>query len=347
MYSVQDLEKNEYFAEILKNTAIENILDPLTGLITRNVFSGYVEELIKKNQEFALCIIDLDNFKMVNDNYGHHIGDLVLIDISETLRKYMGDDGIVARYGGDEFIFTYQKEVSYDAIHKFFEDFYRSKVLRRNLLVGGINIFMTATTGCATYPYDGKNYDDLFAKADKTLYRGKFKGRNCFIIYVEDKHKDIDVKKMISSDLYTIFYNLNNKFENATSELNKFRNSVIYLKSEKKFSTILYVNKNNDLIDLETSINYGKINLSQIMASRNLYSTNATLKLKEIDKDVYLQLKHLNIQSLLIQTIKKRHNIYGYLIMAESRINRLWQPEDEALLFFFSTLIANYFNDTK
>ena len=197
------LEKDLYKYDVFKDKKIEYLLDPLTGILTRGSFEELVKELISKNITFTLCMVDLDNFKLVNDNFGHHIGDECLKELANRLVNAVCDDGLCGRFGGDEFIFVLFGEGSYDSSYDRVSLIYKeSDVVRSTYSLNNINIFVTATMGCASFPKDALDYDDLFIKTDKALYRGKTKGRNCYIVYVHEKHKDIDVKMKSTSTIH-------------------------------------------------------------------------------------------------------------------------------------------------
>ena len=347
MYKLEELRKYQFFDDLLNNNDLSNILDPLTGVVLRNHLFDYVKVLIKNNTPFSLGIMDLDNFKSVNDNYGHQVGDLVLIDVAEGLRKALIDKGIVARFGGDEFVFIYFGGNDYDNLHNLLDRFYDGSVIRKNLRLGDLSLFVTATTGICDFPGNAKNYDDLFVKADKTLYRGKSKGRNCFIIYVEKKHANIDVTKLITTDLYTLLYNLNFKFDHSCSFFDKMRNCANYLITTKKISNFYYVDKDDIMHDVEKGTEIFNIRFEKVMNHENIFKLNDITKIQAIDKDVYEKLHSLNILSILIIRIKNVKEHLGYVIFAEDKINRLWQVEDEASLFFFATIIKNYLVSNK
>ena len=115
MYTVQDLKKYDYFKDI----DIKYALDSLTGVLTRANILGFANYLVENNKEFMMGILDIDNFKLVNDNYGHKIGDGCLQQIGEGLANYVGNEGLVGRFGGDEFIIIWLKGTSYDDVHAY------------------------------------------------------------------------------------------------------------------------------------------------------------------------------------------------------------------------------------
>ena len=176
-------------------------IDELTKVYTRDVIFSYMDLLISKNQTFTICILDVDNFKYVNDGYGHKVGDRALYEISRRMERIVDDKGIVGRYGGDEFLVVIPGDVEYDTVWNNLHDLLECT---KNLKSKDLNdINMTVTIGSSRFPKDSTNLDGLFELADKALYRGKMKGRNCFIIYLPEKHANINLKterdKFVSS----------------------------------------------------------------------------------------------------------------------------------------------------
>ena len=86
-------------------------VDELTKVFKRDVIVSYVEKLISENIPFDISILDVDNFKYVNDGYGHLVGDKALIEIAKRIEELLGDQGVVGRYGGDEFIMVAPNKV--------------------------------------------------------------------------------------------------------------------------------------------------------------------------------------------------------------------------------------------
>ena len=223
MYTKEELIQYPYFAEKLKETGPDSLLDQLTGLISRGHILWFAQWLIEQRIPFSFAMLDLDNFKFINDTYGHHVGDQVLVHVAEDLAAYLAGFGLAGRFGGDEFLIINLRDVTYDANKAFFIGMYDGKVLRKNIRLEECNPFITGTIGCAIYPKDAADYNGLFELIDKTLYRGKSKGRNCHIIYVEEKHRDIVIRQIARHGMYTTFSGLLRQFEFAPGLVNKLR----------------------------------------------------------------------------------------------------------------------------
>ncbi len=174
--------------------------DSLTKLLTKDEIINKAKSFIDNNVNFLLMIIDIDNFKSFNDNFGHMFGDIVLVETAASLKKYLKNRGRKGRIGEDKFMVNIEHNDNYDEIHKVCTNVRAAIANISNHNIKQVKI--TATVGCAHFPKDADNFDLLFNKADTALVRGKNKGRNCFIIFDESKcgvvHED-DVKDNITS----------------------------------------------------------------------------------------------------------------------------------------------------
>ncbi len=180
--------------------------DYLTGVLTKAEITKLAISAVdeKKTQNITLAIIDIDYFKKVNDVYGHMKGDEVLKKVASIIRQEVQDDGLVGRFGGDEFLVlfydAYDMEYMRERLRSIRTGVASSSVTADN----GEKISLTLSIGCAAYPKDANNYEDLFFLADFALYRAKEKGRNRYIIYNGEKHgslEDIRNARMGTSQL--------------------------------------------------------------------------------------------------------------------------------------------------
>lgn len=152
--------------------------DPLTGLRNRDGVSEQVNALLEEANEGTFFIMDMDNFKSVNDTYGHIEGDRVLVRFSGALKKAVDGNDIVARLGGDEFVvFSPGYMDKYEVKAK------AQRIVRqieRALVAPGRLLRVTVSMGIARAPHDGVTYEALYGNADKALYAMKSDGKNGF-----------------------------------------------------------------------------------------------------------------------------------------------------------------------
>ncbi|MCR5112823.1 MAG: GGDEF domain-containing protein [Acholeplasmatales bacterium] len=325
---------NDYFKEIVVDYdgfKVDATLDSLTKVLLRNYIVDYAKFLIKNNKPFSFQIIDLDNFKLINDNYGHAMGDAILIDFAQRLQNAVGNKGLVGRYGGDEFIIVTPNVADYDDVHSYITSlFYGDKApLRSWYKIGDLKTFMTGTIGSASYPNDSSNFDDLFVNADKALYRGKQKGRNCFIVYVESKHKDINVNNRNKHALYSTFSGVMDVINDSKTFEDAILNVNDYLIESLKISGFHY-EKINSSFDEEVHL---RLDDKLILTLGH----KETEKFK--DPGLFNYMNDLPALSLLTHKISVNNKDYGYILMYENKIQRIWQDEDITLIMVIARLL--------
>ncbi len=340
MYTVNSFDQYPELKNIIKKHGIKNFLDPLTKTIMRGHIMNFIESLIKEKRQFSLIIMDIDNFKYINDNYGHHIGDLVLTETAKNIIDAVGDTGIVGRFGGDEFIIVDFVHNDYDSMHSYLVDFYEIPCVspfRRYVKVEDVNLFITGTIGTANFPNNSTDFDDLFSKADKALYRGKMKGRNCFIIYVHEKHKDIDISKLMKEPIQNSIYNLFQMFDE--------RNDISYLKNESfnyikkilKISDILFINRDR-VLDFNDSIVVSDI--EDFLDDMNVGVYNSVTEICEKSEDMERFISNTGLVSVLISKVMFKGECYGYVVFGDKSVLRIWQNDDVALAVAESRLLG-------
>ncbi|MDQ7055372.1 MAG: bifunctional diguanylate cyclase/phosphodiesterase [Persephonella sp.] len=159
--------------------------DPLTDLYNRRTFEDFlryeISRVKRKNHRFSLIMIDLDNFKYINDTYGHQIGDIVLKSVADILEKSVREGDLVARIGGDEFVILLSEtnlELAVKIAERLRENLEKNKIctLNRNI------ISVHASFGVVEYPTHGRDKEELMMIVDNALYRAKDLGKN--IVYV-------------------------------------------------------------------------------------------------------------------------------------------------------------------
>ncbi|HMC29749.1 MAG TPA: sensor domain-containing diguanylate cyclase [Candidatus Angelobacter sp.] len=187
----ENLLTREYANEGLLRFAFT---DYLTGLRTRGYFEQQLELEFKraerKEQKFALLMIDIDHFKQVNDTFGHHIGDQLLRDVTSILMKDMREVDTVARYGGEEFVIILPETTQSGAI--YVAQRLRRAVEQAKFFAGSPHTVqhLTISIGVAVYDTDAQFKRDLIEFADAALYAAKHEGRNRVICYSELAKKE-------------------------------------------------------------------------------------------------------------------------------------------------------------
>ena len=341
MYKIEQLIKYRYYAELIKKMGLNNITDSLTGLILRPYMLGFARKLMEEKIPFSFMMLDLDNFKFVNDTYGHSAGDGVLKGVSAALMEYMDGYGVVGRFGGDEILIIDLKHITYDEKKAFINEMYTGeKVLRINYRLKGCSPFVTGTIGCATYPDDATDFDELFSKIDKTLYRGKTKGRNCYIIYVEEKHKNIEIKKMARHGICKVMQSMIRQVELVPGANNKFHSVLPLLMDEIRISDLYYINKHNKMhAVLNSDFCENVPDIGRVMKD-DIYHTNDISTLEEITPMFFDVLKKHSIETVLIVRMGMQQETDGYIVCAEPRSRRIWQEDECAMIYLLAKLIS-------
>ena len=169
---------------VAANKKLEKLssIDTLTGLASRCAFEKQIEIVVSQAQRhkqlFALLFVDLDNFKIINDTLGHHVGDQLLKEVSKRMRKLLRKNDFIARLGGDEFAAILQN------IPNESNAGYAAKKLltafEQPFIIDGKENFVTGSIGIACYPRAGEDVETIVRNADIAMYRAKDAGRNNF-----------------------------------------------------------------------------------------------------------------------------------------------------------------------
>ncbi len=154
--------------------------DSLTRLYNRTEYVNTIERKIKSaeryKEHFGLILVDIDFFKLINDEYGHNVGDIILKKFAQVLKSDIRDDDFIARWGGEEFIIiaNYAKEKELETL---------AKKLKKKILETDFSpvLRLTASFGLTTYK-EGDTSDTLFKRVDNVLYKAKQNGRNRYEI---------------------------------------------------------------------------------------------------------------------------------------------------------------------
>ena len=341
VYTEADLRRYPFFDRIPDRIRPGEMLDPLTGVVSRGYMLDFARSLIAEGTPFSFSIIDLDNFKYINDTYGHRAGDLVLMDIAGKLAAHTKGYGVVGRYGGDELLLINFRDVTYDERKAFFEELYGpSDVLRKEIAIDDFSIFVTATAGCVACPGDAGNYDDLFMKMDKVLYRGKDKGRNCYIIYVEEKHRDLEIRKIARRGIQANMQSIIRRLESGNSFESRLQTLWPFLKSELRLSAMYYVDREGILHDpADPGIVREVKDISDLM-TEEIFADHTLENIRQISPALYAALADLGTEAVLIAAVGTGSVTDGYLICAVSQSQRLWQENECGLIYFLAKELA-------
>jgi len=165
--------------------------DPLTNLFTRKYALDTLPSLMVQAQQddsrLVLMFIDIDDFKLINDTHGHHIGDSVLTDVAANLVSCVRKDDIVARIGGDEFLVILPNVRNFNDSHHIASQIVES--VKVTLPVSGDDSNLTLSIGMSVYPDDSTNMAQLMRHADSAMYTVKGRGKNSFTYWDKAHHQ--------------------------------------------------------------------------------------------------------------------------------------------------------------
>ena len=166
--------------------------DTLTKLYNRRGLENSLQHSLayidQGSSQNSLVLCDIDNFKKVNDVYGHDAGDSVLISFANTLKSFARQSDILARYGGEEFIFILPHTTSGQA--EVFAERVRKQIEKTEIIANNQHLKVTASFGIANQ-IDGIDLEQLIQSADKALYYAKEHGKN--LVYVHDADLNTDL----------------------------------------------------------------------------------------------------------------------------------------------------------
>src|SRR5690554_3141302 len=167
----------------IKRSRMEQIsmTDHLTGLPNRLGLEKYINSISNKFEKYAVIFADFDEFKKVNDAYGHIIGDKVIMEFSRRLLKMNDEHMFTARYGGDEFVTIVTRFENVNTLEKSIENKIKSIVSR--IKVQDYTFDLTVSVGVAIYPFHGQDIYSLIDKADSALGQIKSNGKNNIRFY--------------------------------------------------------------------------------------------------------------------------------------------------------------------
>jgi len=165
--------------------------DNLTGLYNRSYFNESLEREFARakryNQELSILFFDLDNFKNVNDTFGHMAGDIVLQNVSKIIQQEIRTEDIAARYGGEEFVIILPQTEKIRSL--ILGERIREGIKELSFNFQDRDMHITVSGGLASYPIDTDNAPDLVEFADQALYEAKSNGKNNISVFSKNKRK--------------------------------------------------------------------------------------------------------------------------------------------------------------
>ncbi|MFA5454820.1 MAG: EAL domain-containing protein [Sulfurimonas sp.] len=197
---VNDISEKKQKESLIHNLAY---FDALTNLPNRVLFqervTNKIPSLHRNSKKMALFFIDMDNFKNINDTFGHFTGDKFLIEVAKSIKEILRQQDTLARLGGDEFTVIVE-----DAESVLDIAFVAEKIIERfkaPIIVNGREFYTGASVGISIYPDDGTTYEELVKAADTAMYQVKDSGKNSYQFYMQSMNEKITERSLIENDL--------------------------------------------------------------------------------------------------------------------------------------------------
>lgn len=173
--------------------------DQLTGRGNRYLFLSVLDKLIKKGNKFAVCFMDLDGFKQINDTMGHDAGDELLVYLARTFDEKLPSNAVAYRLGGDEFSIVIQNIKTTRDITKVLD--YMKKQLEEPIIIQGTSISLQYSLGISVFPEDATTKSELVMYADDAMYYIKENGKNGYYFHNKSLKAKLDNKNKMEKDL--------------------------------------------------------------------------------------------------------------------------------------------------
>lgn len=191
-------KEHEHFLEESKEKFYNlSHIDKVTKLPNRLNISEVLVEKCSQKVPFCLILLDLDEFKIVNDSYGHRFGDKLLYEVSKVLVEVFDSSAFIARMGGDEFAIALNQsdkgeiERLMQKLHRKFDNSFK---------IDMVDIYITASSGICIYPDDVRSMEEMYQAADTAMYNAKRLGKNSFSFYsIELKKEAVEYTQMVTS----------------------------------------------------------------------------------------------------------------------------------------------------
>ncbi len=209
-------------------------LDHFTGTQNRLFLNEVVPQLLKESslnkQKVALLMIDMDNFKYINDSFGHLVGDKVIKEIANLLLKVKRDNDYLIRYAGDEFVLVLTN-AEFPFVYKVIKDI-MEEIRNFSFVIAETEIAQTLSIGFALFPDDADNLEDLILRADEALYLAKRRGKNAHVYF-----REVDISQISLKRAMHLFPS--KEFINRKQELNLIADKILEVKNNSQIRGVI------------------------------------------------------------------------------------------------------------
>ena len=334
-----EIKANTYDEEILGAIIEKNINDLnsrhdfLTGLYNKKTFVDFALKNI--NNESTLIIVDIDNFKNVNDTYGHKFGDDIIKIVANEIKVCVGSYGIAGRFGGEEIVafLTTNDELQVRSIVESMRVGVQNKTKH-------LDNPITISAGISRNPIDATKYEDMFEIADKALYIAKNRGKNRYIIYREAMHKNIINKRTLSLD--NIYIDIYNYCKNLNKE-ERLMKSLEIIKESFRLSQINVYYDNKLKLFLGNDVYSDGIldeNYLKFFDESGILIVNNAMPIKAINPTAYSLYQNQGVCSYVQILLKKDNEVVGYISFEDKVELRSFTKYEVNILYTISNILG-------
>lgn len=328
----------------------ESFMDTGISVLNKKAITDYAKKaLLTSQNKVYLVILDLDNFKEINDTFGHMFGDEVLSTTAEIIKSTLGNSGVVGRIGGDEMMLVLTGIESHAELRNML------RAIRMNIewsyKESQKNLHLTCSMGIAAYPDYSDSYETLFKLADRMLYIAKQKGKNRYVIYTPEIH-DIPTApsktdsadshlKYLKEDKAGVLQRLIDEFlmrkiityERAMTELIYCFDLDEIIMVYENISTATVWSRENGLSNLDDKefLNPEEGFLNSFDAN-HIFVMNGIFNLEGKAPLLNNKLQERGVKSALFYQIIKQDKMLGYIMFAKTSRVQMWS-EYEKILF--------------
>lgn len=324
-------------------------MDAGLPILNKKAITEYAQRVMTaSDNRVYLAILDLDNFKTVNDTLGHMYGDEVLLKTAEIIKENLGDYGMIGRIGGDEMMLVLTKVENQTELRNILRS------IRMNIAWAykehEENLQITCSIGVASYPDHGHCYEDVFQLADKMLYIAKKKGKNRYVIYIPEIHDaptgaapDATGNKLevLREDKVGVMQRLVERFlmkrvvtyENVLTEIGyAFElDEIIMIYGGMKVSTTW--TPQGTLNDAESGVLLQpEEGFAEAFDANGIFAVNGIFNLEEKMPNLATALVEKGIASALFYKMCNKDKMTGYFMFAKKKYRQMWSESDKTLL---------------
>lgn len=344
---------NEHHQVLMNNERLlkNNELDSFTGVYNKTSFKKHVSNALHKHTKdeyAAMLMIDIDDFKKINDTFGHYIGDQVILDVVGLLKKEIQSSILVGRVGGDEFAVFFSSLYSIDYLYEKVEKYLNNT---KKIIVNESAGLITISIGVCVIEHN-ESFDDIYKKADHALYMAKRKGKSQYAVYSEDAADELSTVKetmctiALDTFLPSIYSILNTErlfedklyqiLEHCLSTLNLKHAFILFFNNQLGADKICILNKYET--PPHKSIKGEDIDIKQIYLDNFLTSQLYIVRDRNIESHALMELKFTATMQCLIEF--NQHKL-GILAFNDEDAHQ-WSNQEISLIRTVASALAPY-----